>query len=97
MLPQALAALETALNREDADWRAAVRVIELAGLVQQGQGGSHLGPSGIGPTNAEEIVEAEARRRRRDSFEELLDGGPVTESERRAVLRELAAKLDEVN
>src|SRR4051794_36843252 len=37
LLPRALAALEAALDREEADWRAAVRVIELAGLDRQGE------------------------------------------------------------
>jgi hypothetical protein len=95
LLPKAVAALETALSREEPDWRAAVQVIELAGLDRQGHGVPNLGPSAIGPTDADAVIEAEVRRRRRDPLLDLVGGGPVTEGERRAVLRELAVKLGE--
>ena len=36
------------------------------------------------------MIEAEAKRRRRDPLADMLDGGRVTEMERRAVLQELA-------
>ena len=95
LLPKALAALEAALSREEADWRAAVRVVELAGLDRRGEGIPNLGPCAIGPTEPEEIIDAEVRRRRRDPLLDLVGGGPVTDSERRSVLRELAAKRSE--
>ncbi len=38
---------------------------------------------------AEAVVDAEAKRRRYDPLQDLIDGGRVTETERRAVLREL--------
>ena len=50
LLPHALDALEHALV-EGKDWRAAVRVIELAGMDRQGSGVPNLGPSSIGSTD----------------------------------------------
>ncbi len=35
------------------------------------------------------MIDAEAKRRRRNPYEDILDGERVTETERRAVLREL--------
>ncbi len=49
----------------------------------------NLGPYGIGPTDPEAVVNAEAKRRRPDPLQDIIDGGRVTETERRAVLREL--------
>ncbi len=95
LLPKAVAALDAGLSREEADWRAAVRVIELAGLDRQGEGLPNLGPYAIGPTDPQAVIDAEVRRRRRDPLLDLVGGGPITDSERRSVLRELAAKLGE--
>ena len=95
LLPVALTTLEKALSQEEADWRTAVKVIELAGLDRHGQDGPNLGQNAIGPTDPEAVIEAEVRRRRRDPIQELLDGGPVTEAERREILRALAAKTGE--
>ena len=92
LLPTALATLEAALS-DKRDWRAAVAVIELAGLDRHGNGNPNLGPCTIGPTDADAVVDALVRARQRDSFEDLLTGGGVTEGERRNVRGELAAKL----
>ncbi len=54
-----------------------------------GAGVPNLGPSSIGPTDLEAVVEAEAKRRRYDPLQDSIDGGRVTETERRVVLREL--------
>lgn len=70
-------------------------MIELAGLDRQGEGVPNLGPYAIGPTDREAVIDAEVRRRRRDPLLNLVGGGPVTDSERRIVLRELAAKVSE--
>ncbi|MDP9471969.1 MAG: hypothetical protein M3Q71_15110 [Chloroflexota bacterium] len=69
--------------------KGAAKVVELAGLDRQGAGVPNLGPSSIGPTDPEAVIEAEAKRRRRDPLQDIIDGGRVTETERRAVLREL--------
>ncbi len=90
LLPKALDALEGAITGEAPDWKAAAKIVELAGLDRQGAGVPNLGPYSIGPTDPEAVIDAEARKRRpRDPLEDILDGGRVTETERRAVLREL--------
>ncbi|MDP9359536.1 MAG: hypothetical protein M3Q71_14530 [Chloroflexota bacterium] len=89
LLPKALDCLEAAITGEAPDWKAAAKVVELAGLDRQGAGVPNLGPSSIGPTDPEAVIEAEAKRRRRDPLQDIIDGGRVTETERRAVLREL--------
>ena len=91
LLPTALDTLEAALT-EKRDWRAAVAVIELAGLDRHGSGKPNLGPWTIGPTDADAVVDALVRRRRRDPLEDLLTGS-VTDAERRQVLGEHAARL----
>ncbi|MDP9470318.1 MAG: hypothetical protein M3Q71_06565 [Chloroflexota bacterium] len=89
LLPKALDCLEGAITGEAPDWKAAAKVVELAGLDRQGAGVPNLGPSSIGPTDPEAVLDAEARKRRYDPLADMLDGGRVTETERRAVLREL--------
>src|SRR5437773_1400257 len=49
LLPEALKALEVALT-EGRDWKAAVQVIQMAGLDRQEKGIPNLGPYLIGPT-----------------------------------------------
>ncbi len=95
LLPKALDALEGSLSGVEPDWRAAAKVIELAGLDRQWDGKSNLGPVSFGPTDPEAIVDAEVRRRRPDALRELLDGGAVTDAERRSVLRELSTKVQD--
>jgi len=89
LLPKALDCLEGAITGEAPDWKAAAKIVELAGLDRQGAGVPNLGPSSIGPTDPEAVVDAEAKKRRRDPLADFIDGGRVTETERRAVLREL--------
>jgi len=89
LLPTALDCLEGAITGEAPDWKAAAKVVELAGLDRQGAGVPNLGPYSIGPTDPEAVIEAEARRRRPDPYQDIVAGGRVTEAERRAVLREL--------
>ncbi len=89
LLPKALDCLEGAITGEAPDWKAAAKIVELAGLDRQGAGVPNLGPSSIGPTDPEAVVDAEAKKRRRDPLADIIDGGRVTETERRAVLREL--------
>ena len=89
LLPEALKTLEVALT-EGRDWKAAVEVIRLTGLDRQEKGSPNLGPYLIGPTDAGAVVDDEVRRRRRanDPLAALLDGGPITDRERAAVLDE---------
>ncbi len=91
LLPTALDTLETALT-EKRDWRAAVAVIELAGLDRHGDGTPNLGPGTIGPTDAQAVVDALIRDREQE-FMTNLAFGSVTDAERRKVVGELAAKL----
>jgi hypothetical protein len=65
-------------------------VIQLAGLDRQGKGIPNLGPYVIGPTDPLAVLDEEVRRRRRagDSLADLLDGGPITDRERLAVLQD---------
>ncbi len=90
LLPKALDCLEGAITGEASDWKAAAKIVELAGLDRQGVGVPNLGASSIGPTDPEAVIEAEARRRRPDPYQDIVAGGRVTETERRAVLRDLA-------
>jgi len=93
LLPKALDAIESSISGAEPDWRAAAKVVELARLDKQRDGKSNLGPVSFGPTDPEAIVDAEVRRRRSDALREVLDGGAVTDAERRSVLRELSTKL----
>ncbi len=88
LLPKALDCIEGAITGDAPDWKAAVKVLEIAGLDRHGAGEATLG-SHIGPTDAEAVIDAEAKRRRPDPFEDIIAGGRVTEAERRALLREL--------
>ena len=89
LLPKALDCLEGAITGEAPDWRAAVKVVEMAGLDRAQLGA--LGPGSIGPAEAEAVIEAEVKRRRRDHVTDFMDGGRPTETEMRALLRELDA------
>lgn len=91
LLPTALETLETALTDKQ-DWRAAVAVVELAGLDRHDKGTPNLGPYAIGPTDARAVVDELALARRGDPLQELLAGGSVTDAERREVIAELDAK-----
>ncbi len=48
----------------------------------------NLGPYSIGPAHPEAVIEAQEKRHQRDPLADMLDGGRVTETEWRAVLRE---------
>ena len=76
---------------EGRDWRAAVQVIQLAGLHRQEKGSPNLGPYLIGPTDPVAVVDDAVRLRRRanDPLADLLDGGPITDRERLAVLQDI--------
>jgi hypothetical protein len=89
LLPEALKTLEGALT-VSRDWKAAVQVIQLAGLDRQGKGIPNLGPYVIGPTDPLAVVDDEVRQRRRgdDTLADLLDGGSITDRERLAVLKD---------
>jgi len=98
MLPRALDRLERELEEGPGGWRVAVSLLEMTGLGSPGRGAHEtLGSVGIGSTNAESIIEAEARARRPDPLDELLRGEPVNSFEREragAELARLAAEAD---
>jgi len=70
----------------------------MAGLGSPGRGAHEtLGSVGVGSTNAESIIAAEARARRPDPLDALLTGEPVNSLEREragAELARLAAEAD---
>lgn len=86
MLPFALDAVERKLKSEAEDsWKAGLSLLKLAGMDD-----AHL--DNTGPTNPESIIDAKVRARRPSSVDELiadLDGGPVTDRERREALEGL--------
>ena len=92
LLPTALDTLEAALT-EKRDWRAAVAVVELAGLDRPDTGKTNLGPSSVGPTDALAVVDALVLSRRRDPLMEMVTDTHVTDAERKAILAELTSKL----
>ncbi len=95
LLPKALDALDAAVTGGGPDgWKAAVKVVELAGLDRQGAGVPNLGPYSIGATDVEGVIEMEAKRRRRDHVTDFLDGGAPSPAEMNAILRELDALTD---
>jgi hypothetical protein len=81
------------MSGETPDWRAAAKVIELAGMDRQGHVNPNLDPFGTRLTDPDAIIEAEARRRRPDPLQDAIDGGPVTQAEREAVLQDVSARL----
>jgi hypothetical protein len=85
-----LETLEGALT-EGRDWKAAVQVVQLAGLDRQGRGDANLGPYAIGSTDPLEIVDDVVRRRRgaADTLADMLTGGRITDRERLAVLKDI--------
>ncbi len=89
LLPKALKTLEGALT-VGRDWKAAVQVIQLAGLDRQGKGIPNLGPYAIGPTDPLTVLDEEVRQRRRagDPLTDLLSDGSITDRERLAVLQD---------
>lgn len=86
MLPAALDAVERKLKFEAEDsWKAGLSLLKLAG-----KGDAHLDRAG--PTNPESIIDAKVWAWRPSSVDDLiadLDGGPVTDRERREVLEGL--------
>ncbi len=91
LLPKALDCLEGAITGETPDWKAAAKVVELAGLHRHEPAAPNLGALSFGATDVEGVIEAEVRKCRRDHVADFLDGGRPTETERRALLRELDA------
>jgi Helix-turn-helix of insertion element transposase len=91
LLPRAVDALEAELDGGRHRVRAAVSILQLAGLDRSGPKKTALDTYMIGATDANEIVDAEIRARRqyRDPLDSLLDNSPVSDAEREAFRREL--------
>ncbi len=84
LLPHAFNTLEAAVTGESPDWRAGARIVELSGLTRQDRGRSTDHPAHIGPTDPQEIIDAEVRRRRLGALVEAIEDA-ITEEDRQAV------------
>jgi hypothetical protein len=90
LLPVALTALEHELRGGEASYKAALALLKLAGM-----GNADYGE--VGPTDANQIIDEEVRAHRPDPLTALADnlnGGPVTDRERRAVLDKILAEAE---
>jgi hypothetical protein len=97
LLPRAIDALEAELDDGRHRTRAAVSVLQLAGLDRSGPKKSGLDEYMVGSTDAQTLIDAKARARRehRDPLDALLDDRPVSELERQAVLDEIEREVQE--
>jgi hypothetical protein len=87
LLPKALEVLERELEPGPNSWRAALKVLELAGFANAKSG---HGAMDVGPDDPDEIVDAEARRRDAALLQNMM--GNVSEDSRRRVLADLEVK-----
>jgi hypothetical protein len=87
LLPKALEVLERELDDGPNSYRAALKVLELAGLATA-KGDASM--TGTGPDDPDEIIDAEIRRRQANELPDLVAG--VNEHSRRALLADLEAK-----
>jgi hypothetical protein len=85
LLPSALDSLESALTAEPPDWRAAIKVLEVAGLKA-----SMTPPTG--PVDSVGVLDEMVRRQNDEVMRELLLGS-VSDGDRDALVRELARRL----
>jgi hypothetical protein len=92
LLPGAVDALEREIQSGKNGWRAALEVLRLVGLDRSGKKNS-LGYYLIGQTDPDSIVDALARAKRPDPLDKFLNGEPVSETERLAVLAELEREI----
>jgi hypothetical protein len=99
LLPRAIDALEAELDGGKHRVRAAVSVLQLAGLDRSGPKKTALDSYGVGSADAGAIVDSRARARRphQDPLEAILDRDPVTEAERNSVLRDLDEMLADLD
>jgi Homeodomain-like domain len=87
LLPKALEVLERELDEGPNSWRAALKVLEMAGFAAAG---GAQGVAAIGPDDPQEIVDAEIRRRQARELPDMIGG--VNEHSRRAVVADLEAR-----
>ena len=90
LLPRAVDRLGDELSGPNG-WRVALRLLELAGLDRSRS--PDLGSYGVGATDAEALIESVARER--SDITALLRRSEVSEYQRREVVTELAARLDD--
>jgi hypothetical protein len=98
LLPRALEALEQELQDGRQRGRVAIEILRLAGLDRSGPKDTSLETYGVGLTDPDRIIEAKAKSRRPNRAQELLDdldGGAVTDTERRSVLADLERQLSD--
>ena len=91
LLPRAVAVLAEELERGEDRADVALAILRLGG-VDRTKASQKLDKFLVGPTDPDQIIDAEARRRRPDTgamLREIAEGhGAITDAERRAVLRE---------
>jgi len=94
MLPKALDRVDEEITGGEQGLRAALKLLEIAGMGTAG--GDHYGSRGVGPEDPEAMIAAKVKAKRPSSLDSLLadlgDGGPVTDEERRRVIAELKEK-----
>jgi hypothetical protein len=93
MLPQALDRVEEEITSGEQGLRAALKLLEIAGMGTAG--GTHYGSRGVGDKDPEAIIAAEAKAKRPSSVDQLLADlgeGPVTDEERRGLIEGLREK-----
>jgi hypothetical protein len=93
ILPKALNRIEEEITGGEQGLRAALKLVEIAGMGTAG--GEHYGSRGVGPEDPEAMIDAKAKAKRPLNLDSLLadlDGGPVTDEERRRVIAELKQK-----
>ena len=94
MLPKALDRIDEEITGGEQGLRAALKLLEIAGMGTAG--GDHYGSRGVGSEDPGAMIDTKAKAKRPSSLDSLLadlgDGGPVTDEERRQVIEELREK-----
>jgi hypothetical protein len=95
LIPLALDALATELRGGKDPARTALEILRLAGFGEIARNDRNLGNYEVGPTDPERVINAMARQRRPHPLADLIDPDPVTDAERRALLADLEAALQD--
>jgi hypothetical protein len=90
LIPKALDALEVELASGKHRVKAALDILRICNL---GEKNPILERYLVGPTTPEDFIDARVRGRRPDPLREMVDGEPIREEERAAVLADLDAQL----
>lgn len=94
-MPKALDVIEQELEGPNA-YKIAIEILRVAGVDRTGRSGGIISAMEIGPTDPDEIIEAEVRQVRRTEakaiFMDVTGEGPVSERERLVALSRLEAR-----